>query len=62
MPCVTRAGKNLGRHVRHAARHAGVQPAFGIVYSHVEVGDVGVPLGVEEDVVRLEVAIERPEE
>lgn len=56
VPRVSLTCEDFGRHVRHAARDAGVQSAFGVVYSHVEVCDVRVPLGVEKDVVRLEVA------
>ena len=55
-PGVTQPTDNLGRHVRHTPRDARVQPALRVMNCNVEVCDVRVPHGVEEDVVRFQVA------
>src|SRR5882724_2301200 len=48
---------NPRTHVGHATSDAGEEPALRIVHGNVEVGDVRVPSFVEENVVRLEVAV-----
>lgn len=44
-------------HVRHAACHAGQHPSLRVMHGDVEVGDVGIALFVQEDVVGLQVPV-----
>lgn len=54
-----RTGEYFWRHVCHTASYAGVQPAFRIMNRHVEIGEMDVSVGVQENVVRLDIAARR---
>jgi hypothetical protein len=59
-PGVASARDHLGRHVRHRATPGCVHPARGVVHCDVEVGQGGVAISVEEDVVGLDVPMDDP--
>lgn len=50
--------EDLGCHVGHRSGYGGERPPLGEVYGDVEVCQVGMPLLVEEDVVRLDVSVD----
>lgn len=53
---VTTLCENLRCHIGHASCHAGKQPPIGIVYSNIEVGEVGMATFVKENVVGFEIS------
>ena len=54
-----RTSEYLWRHIGHAASYASVQPAFRVMNRYVEVGEVNVPVGVQDDIIRLNVTARR---
>jgi hypothetical protein len=51
-----RTSKDFWRHVRHTSSYAGVQSAFRVVDSNVEIGEVDVSMSVQQYIVWLDVA------
>ena len=54
--CIAALRENLWCHVGHASCDTSKQATFGVMYSDVEVCEMGMATLVEEDVVGLEIA------
>ena len=56
--CVPALCEDFWSHVGHGAGDAGQQTSLGVVDGDVEVGKMGMPVFVEENVIRLDIAEE----
>ena len=54
-----RTGEYFWRHIRHTASNAGMQPAFRVMNRHIKVGEMNVSVGIQDDVVRLDITARR---
>lgn len=54
-----RTSEYFWRHVRHTSSYAGVESAFRVMNRHVEVGEVNVSVGIQDNIVRLNITTRR---
>lgn len=54
---VTFLDEDFWSHISHRARHASEHLAFRIMDGDIEIGQVGVPLFIQKDVIRFDVPV-----
>ena len=52
-------GEYFWRHVRHTTSDAGMQSTFRVMNRHIKVGEMNMSVGIQDDVVRLDITARR---